>query len=137
MFENGGLKIHLGEKAMQYDVQTRERTLKAIPQNVTQIVRKFASESRRILKDQLVAEYLFGSYATNTPTALSDIDILIVVSGNAPELQWQMSGLASEYSLEYDVCISPILQDIEVWKKNQRAHTLFYQEVTTHGIPLC
>ena len=118
------------------DIHTQNRTIKAIAPKVAQVVQQFASDSRQILKDQLVAEYLFGSYATNTQTPLSDIDILILVSKNSPELQWQMSGLASQYSLEYDICISPILQDIEVWNKNQRARTLFYQEVTTHGIPL-
>lgn len=122
---------------MQDDVQTRERTLNTIAPKVAQVVRQFAAESRQLLKDYLVAEYLFGSYATNTQTPLSDIDILILVSRNAPELQWQISGLASEYSLEYDVCLSPILQDIDVWKKNQQARTLFYQEVTANGIPLC
>ncbi len=121
---------------MQDDVQAQERTLKTIAPNVAQVIRQFAAESRQILKDRLVAAYLFGSYATNTQTPLSDIDILILVSKNAPELQWQMSGLASEYSLTHDVCISPILQDLEVWKKNQQARTLFYQEVTRYGIPL-
>ena len=115
---------------------TQDRTLKTLAPKAAQVIQRFASESRQILKDQLVAEYLFGSYATNTQTPLSDIDILILVSEKTPDLQWQMSGLASEYSLAYDLCISPILQDVEVWKGNQQAHTLFYQEVTTHGILL-
>ena len=119
-----------------HGVHAPNRTLTAIAPKGAQVVQQFASDSRRILKDHLVAEYLFGSSATNTQTSLSDIDLLIIVSKNSPELQWQMSGLASQYSLEYGVCISPILQDIEVWKKNQRARTLFYQEVTTHGIPV-
>jgi predicted nucleotidyltransferase len=118
------------------NVHTQNRTLKTIAPKVAQIVQQFVSDIQQILKDLLVAEYLFGSYATNTQSPLSDIDILILVSKNSPELQRQMSGLASQYSLEYDVCLSPILQDIEVWKKNQRARTLFYQEVTTYGIPL-
>jgi predicted nucleotidyltransferase len=116
--------------------QAQQRTLKMVAPKAAHVVRQFASESRQILKDRLVAEYLFGSYATNTQTPLSDVDILILVSQKTPELQWQLSGLASEYSLMYDLCISPILQDIDVWKQNQQAHTLFYQEVTTHGIPL-
>ncbi len=118
------------------DLHKQYRTFDSLAPKLAQTVRQFALESRQILKDKLVVEYLFGSYTTNTQTSLSDIDILILVSKNTPELQWQMSGLASKYSLEKDVCISPILQDVEVWKKNQRARTLFYQEVTTHGIPL-
>ncbi len=53
-----------------------------------------------------------------------------------PELQWQMGGLASDYSLKYDVCVSPIMQELQVWKKNQHYRTLFYQEVIEHGIEL-
>ena len=118
------------------DPHKQYRTFASLTPKLAQIVQQFALESRQILKNQFVMEYLFGSYTTNTQTSLSDIDILILVSKNTPELQWQMSGLASKYSLEKDVCISPILQDVEVWKKNQCAHTLFYQEVTTHGILL-
>lgn len=115
---------------------TQGHTLKTVPPKAAQIIQQFVSDSRHILKDRLIAEYLFGSYATQTQSSLSDVDILILVSQKTPELQWQMSGLASEYSLAYDLCISPIVQDIDIWKRNQQAQTLFYQEVTTHGIPL-
>ncbi|MDO9576870.1 MAG: nucleotidyltransferase domain-containing protein [Candidatus Cloacimonadales bacterium] len=117
-------------------MKTKKRTLRSIEPEIAQIIKKFASDSRHILKDSLVAEYLFGSFANNSQTKLSDIDILILVSQKTPELQWQLSGLASEYSLTYDLCISPILQDMEGWQKNQNAGTLFYQEVTTNGIQI-
>jgi hypothetical protein len=107
-----------------------------ISPRLSHIIRNFAKDTRRLLKDNILAEYLFGSYATMQQTPLSDIDILIIVKRITPEMQWQMGGLASEYSLEYDVCLSPILQNIQVWEKNKRYHTLFYQEITQHGIPL-
>ena len=110
--------------------------LNTIDPHIAQIIQQFVKDTRSLLKDHVIAEYLFGSYATNTQTPLSDIDILILVNHYTPELQWRLSGLASEYSLEYDVCVSPLLQDIEVWKKNQQSRTLFYQEVTSHGIQL-
>lgn len=110
--------------------------LKTIEPHVAQIIQQFATDAKNLLKEQVIAEYLFGSYATNTQTSLSDIDILILVNQYTPELQWQMSGLASDYSLKYDLCFSPILQDLQVWKKNQQAQTLFYQEITKHGIRL-
>jgi len=103
---------------------------------IAQIIRDFARETRHAFKEQVIAEYLFGSYSTNTQTPESDIDILIIVKEYSPELQWQLSGLASDYALAYDVCISPILKDIEVWQKNQHYQTLFYQNIVRHGIPL-
>ena len=107
-----------------------------IKPHLSQIIRNFVQDTKRLLKDNIVAEYLFGSYATHNETSLSDIDILIIVKHSTPELQWQMGGLASDYSLKYDVCVSPIMQELQVWEKNQHYQTLFYQEITEHGIEL-
>ena len=43
------------------------------------MIQQFADETKQLLQDEMMAEYLFGSYATNTQTAVSDIDILIIV----------------------------------------------------------
>ena len=82
--------------------------------HVWHIIQQFADETKQLLQENIMAEYLFGSYATNTQSPLSDIDILIIVKHFTPALQRQVSGLASDYSLEYDLYISPILQDREV-----------------------
>jgi len=107
-----------------------------IPPRISRIIRQFVKDSKQVLKENIIAEYLFGSYATDTYTTLSDIDILIVVNNFTPEVRRQMSGLASEYALQYDLYISPIIKDYQVWNKNKQYHTLFYQEVTQHGIIL-
>jgi len=121
---------------MQTKSPRQETTLKNIEPGISQIILNFANDSKQLLKDNVLAEYLFGSYAKQTQTSLSDIDILIIVMRTTPDLQWQMGGLASEYSLKYQVCFSPILQDIQVWHKHEYYHTLFYQEVTKYGIRL-
>lgn len=115
---------------------TPSTTSHSLPQETWSMIQQFAKETKQLLQDQMMAEYLFGSYATNTQTTASDIDILIIVKHFTPELQRQVSGLASEYSLEYDTYISPIIQGQEAWENNKRYHTLFYHDVTTHGIPL-
>ncbi|NOY59254.1 MAG: nucleotidyltransferase domain-containing protein [Calditrichaeota bacterium] len=104
--------------------------------DVRHIIQQFARDTKQLLHENVLEEYLFGSYATNAQTALSDIDILIVVKHLTSEIQRQISGLASDYSLEHDVFISPIIQDIGMWEKNKKYHTLFYQEVMQYGIPL-
>ncbi len=108
----------------------------SIPAHIAFIIQRFAQDAKTLLHENLITEYLFGSYAKNTYTSLSDIDILFLVKTLTPETRRQLSGLASDYSLEYDVYISPIIKDRQVWKKNQQYKTLFYQEVTQHGIPL-
>lgn len=43
------------------------------------IARQFAAEAKKILKENLVQPYLFGSYAKNESDEWSDIDILLIV----------------------------------------------------------
>ena len=103
---------------------------------VGHVIEQFAKETKQLLQENLWAEYLFGSYATNQQTPGSDIDILIIVKHLTPDLQRQVSGLASDYSLQYNLYISPIVQDLTAWEKNQYHHTLFYQDVVQQGIRL-
>jgi len=107
-----------------------------IPHDISRIIQQFVNDSKRLLSEHIIGEYLFGSYATDKYSPFSDIDILIIVDKLTPDIRWRMSGLASDYSLEYDVCISPVIKDEQVWKKNQQYDTLFYQEVIRNGIPL-
>ena len=124
------------KKAVKMPVSSEKISAPQIPPHIFKIIQQFVKDSRQILQENVIAEYLFGSYATDTYSPFSDIDILIVVNTFSPEIRRQMSGLASEYSLEYDVYISPIIKDSQVWNKNKEYHTLFYQEVTQHGIRL-
>lgn len=121
---------------MEAKISKKNQILAHIDPQTSQIIQSFARDARGLLKDNVIAEYLFGSYAKQTHTPPSDIDILIIVKQASYELQWQMGGLASEYSLKYQVCLSPILQDFQNWKKHQQYHTLFFQEITKYGILL-
>lgn len=92
--------------------QAQKRQLPSfIPGHIASIIQQFAKDAKTLLHENLIAEYLFGSYAKNVYTSLSDIDILFLVKTFTPEIRRQLSGLASEYSLEYDVYISPIIKD--------------------------
>ena len=107
-----------------------------IQPQIAQMIRSFANDTKQLLHENIRAEYLFGSYATNRQTPQSDIDILIIVNRFTPDLQRQVSGLAADYSLKYNLYISPIVQDISAWEKNQYYHTLFYQDIIQQGIRL-
>jgi len=39
-------------------------------------------------------------------------------------------------SVEKNILISPVIKDIQIWEKNRKYNTLFYQEVTRDGIKL-
>ncbi|KPA14850.1 DNA polymerase beta domain protein region [Candidatus Magnetomorum sp. HK-1] len=104
--------------------------------HILQIVHNFNKEAKFILKDNIIERYLFGSYAKNTYTSDSDIDILIIIKNYSFDLQSKLSELASDYSLQYEIYISPILKDFVLWKKNEQYNTLFYQEIIQDGIKL-
>jgi len=103
---------------------------------ISNIIKSFANDTKRILQDNLVNEYLFGSYAKNTQNDFSDIDILIIVKQLNSQLRKEISSLSSSYSLSKNVIISPILKEEDIWEKNKKYNTLFYKEITKYGIPL-
>lgn len=100
------------------------------------LINDFIRDSRNLLKDNLIQEYLFGSYATGKQGPFSDIDILLIVKFLNPKIRSQISSLSSDYSLEHGIIISPVLKDIATWEKNKNYKTLFYNEIVLKGINL-
>ena len=103
---------------------------------IQNIVEDFVNDSKKILKEKLVQQYLFGSYAKNKQNQWSDIDILLIVKHFNSQTRQEISALSSDYSLKRDVIISPVIKDIEVWRKNKKYNTLFYNEIKKYGIRL-
>lgn len=106
-------------------------------QTATNLIKDFSDETRRILKDNLVAEYLFGSVARDDASEFSDIDILIIVKHFDYQIRKELSRLSSKYSLRHGVYISPIVKDVKIWEKNAFYKTLFYQEIQRDSVRLC
>ena len=103
---------------------------------IPNIIQEFVNDTKQLLKDNLIKEYLFGSYARNEQSELSDIDILIIVKEFNTILRREISSLSSNYSLDKGVVISPIIKDINIWEKNKKYNTLFYSEISKYGIEL-
>jgi len=101
------------------------------------IVRSFSDETKRILSDNLVAEYLFGSVTRDEADESSDIDILVIVKRFDYQIRRELSRLSSEYSIRHGVCISPIIKDVGTWERNKFCETLFYRKIQQGGIRLC
>ena len=103
---------------------------------ISNIVKEFVFETKNILRDNLVQEYLFGSYAKEEQHKLSDIDILIIVKEFNSRIRREISSLSSDYSIQKGIVISPIIKDINIWEKNKKYNTLFYNEIENYGIEL-
>lgn len=104
--------------------------------DMNKIIRNFSAEVRNLMKANLVCQYLFGSTAKGTADSESDVDVLIIVKKLSYEQRKALSILASEYSLNYGIHISPIVKEAKVWEKNRCYQTLFYQEIERDGILL-
>ena len=104
---------------------------------IRNIVKEFVRDAQGILKDNLVEGYLFGSYSRNEQTPESDIDSLFIVKKFDSQIKNELSSLASDYSVERDVIISPIIKNVQIWEKNLKYDTLFYKEINKDGIRLC
>jgi predicted nucleotidyltransferase len=106
-------------------------------QTIENIIKSFSDETKIILRDNLVAEYLFGSMARNEAEEFSDIDILIIVKRFDYQLRKELSKLASKYSISHGVCISPVIKELKIWEQNAFYQTLFYQEIQRDRVRLC
>ena len=114
-----------------------EKEIIAMDQLRESIIKNFSDETKKILRDNLVAEYLFGSVARNDAGEFSDIDILIIVKHFDYQIRRELSRLSSEYSISHGVCISPIIKDVRIWEQNKFYKTLFYQEIQRDSVRLC
>ena len=102
-------------------------------ENIETIIYNFKQDTQNILKDNLLIEYLFGSYSKNTYSDQSDIDILIIVKYFNQNIRNQISALSSDYSLNNGIIISPVIKDIDTWGKNKKYNTHFYSEIKKYG----
>ena len=81
---------------------------------------------------------LYGSYARGDYTPKSDIDVMILINCEHEELSLyrkRVSQIASEISLNDDVELSIVLEDIHTYEKWLDT-LVFYQNVKKEGVVL-
>lgn len=101
------------------------------------ILSEIAKTARETFGEHLDSVILYGSYARGDYTPDSDVDIMILVKGIAPEDLWRYKKsiikAESELGLRYDLVISSTIKDIETF--NMYLDVLpFYQNVMKEGI---
>lgn len=89
-----------------------------------------------ILKSQVIRIVLYGSVARGTNTAESDVDIALLLNGNlSRETEDKLSDLIVDLNLKYDIVLSVIDIDYEMFKKWEKV-TPFYKNVNEEGVVL-
>ncbi len=104
--------------------------------NILNFARQFAEDARRILQDNVLEEYAFSSHPNSPLKPEPDINILIIVKSSSTEVENRIRELASDYSHNHDVLISPMVWDAESWDLNKTYNSLFYQAIKGRGIRL-
>jgi predicted nucleotidyltransferase len=82
-----------------------------------ELARQVATESARLFGDRLVDVVLFGSYATETASDESDLDLAVVLRDvNSPWEDAQlMDGFLWQKTLESGITLSVLVVDVEEW----------------------
>ena len=101
------------------------------------ILSEIAAAAKKTFGEKLDSVILYGSYARGDYTPESDVDIMILVRGIAPEELWKYKDpiirKESELGLEYDLLISATIKDVETFNKYLDVLP-FYQNVLREGI---
>jgi len=101
-----------------------------------QAVGTFLDRLRERFPGQILQTILFGSKARGDSRSWSDIDILIIVREESWPLRGEISTLAADVSLEYDVLIGPRVIGQERWERMKQRRFGLYRNIVSEGIPL-
>lgn len=99
-------------------------------------IQVFSYRLHERLPGEILQVMLFGSKARGDTGPGSDIDILIVVREESWPLRADVSTLAADVSLEYDVLIGPRVIGQERWERMKRHRSGLYRNIMAEGIPL-
>lgn len=97
---------------------------------------EFTTALRQRLGARLKALKLFGSKATGTSVAESDIDVLVVVDTDDWRLHDEIVDLAFQPNLRHGVYISPCVVPGHVLENPVWRAATFLQNLEREGIPL-
>ena len=100
------------------------------------VIESFVKDLRTNLGDQIVSIRLFGSKARNDFDKESDIDILVLIKKKNEGIRKKVAEILTDYLLEYDLPLSPVLYDLYEYEKNKEIGSFFFKEVEKEGIVL-
>jgi predicted nucleotidyltransferase len=92
---------------------------KKVPAHIRKLMKELKEGLLSIYGDQLIAVYLYGSYARGDYRQGSDVDVMILLKDylNYWKEYRRSSDYVSDISLKYDVTVSSILIKEHQWKE--------------------
>jgi predicted nucleotidyltransferase len=101
-------------------------------------VSDFAGQIKNIFRDKLKTIILFGSYAREEQDEGSDIDLMILVDIdkiNLRNYRAKVVELVTEFEWNYNVIISPVVQNYDEFEKYKDASG-FFKNVIKEGVSI-
>lgn len=108
---------------------------------IKNILEEYVKGLLRIIGKDLKQVILYGSYARGEQDQngeISDIDIMILVDLDEEEIrdiEKKVIDYSYDLDLEYDVLLSPIIENIENYK-NRTRYITFYKNIENEGVLL-
>lgn len=112
------------------------RSIEHLTAKEQRAVQAFLQSLQKHLAGQVLQTILFGSKARGDSSLWSDIDILITVREETWPLRAEISTLAADVSLEYDVLIGPRVIGQDRWERMKQAGFGLYKNIAAEGVPL-
>ena len=102
---------------------------------IDNISQQISQSYRSVYGDNIVAIYLYGSYARGNYDEESDVDIAAIIRGNRIDLQRKLKQIwdvSADIGLKNDVIVSPTVIPFDEYEEYK--HTLpYYMNIQTEG----
>ena len=87
-------------------------------------------------QDNIVAVYAFGSRVRGDHTAESDFDILVIVNNRSVAIEEGIIEAFIEEEMTSGLSFDIVIKTLESYRREQRYHTPFFENIEREGIPL-
>ncbi len=102
------------------------------------LLEAYVQKLKTIYQDKLQSVILYGSYARGEASAMSDIDIMILVNSDDDGIRAKNEALiymTYDFNVDHDLDIQPIAESVATYRYWIDAHP-FYQNVNREGVIL-
>lgn len=89
---------------------------------------------QKLLGDNLITVTAFGSRVRGDFTEDSDFDVLVVVKKRTSDIIMQVNDIFDREDHKAGVVFSAVIKQMEVFEKEKRFNTPFYQNIKKEGV---
>lgn len=103
---------------------------------IKEVLTDLVARLHRDLNDALLAIVLFGSQARGDATALSDIDVAVIVRRRTSEVWDTVTAIAADVSLEHEVVVSVLVVSEAKWLRLKTEDAMLARNIEMEGVQL-